>query len=396
MAAPPSCSRPTPALYALTGLAVLGTAWGSALAIALPPQAVVNPAVSGVDHAADRLVWLFTIVFADDTFRLMLAMLFGAGCLRVLGENGQVPARFYAGLGLLLLFGTVHSVILTETDFLRAFAASGLALPILARMNSPALYAVAIGFVGVHTGGGMVVFGSSVVDYYAGRIGTDAALLVERHYGHDAAALEHSLEIGRLGFREYIIARLDSIGPQFRSVLATLPITLAAMALGMALSKDRMFAREWRMFRLQRLAAISGAIALAGLFALAFWASQEGFPAPIVGAAALVLSAPFDLLLALSYAALGMAFFGGRGRIVSGLAAVGQLPLTNYLLTSAVLSIVFASWGLGLFGTLSRTHCAIISLIPAAAMLLWSPLWLRCIQFGPLEWLWCKASRWNA
>ena len=379
---------------ALRGLAVIGIAWMSVYAFALPAQAYRNPIVWGGEGIVDRWVWAASFVFIEDKFRTLFAMLFGAGCLMLLEREQKRPwRRHFARMAVLFLIGIAHSVLLASNDVLRAYALAGLALPFLAQLSHRALYAVAIGFVAVHVGGGMVAFGSSVVDFYAGRMGSDASLFVERNYGADVPALEVALDRGREGFAESVVRRIDIISSQLVAAAGTIPINLAAMALGMALWKDRMLAREWRTFRMQRLAAICAVIAIPMLLLLAWWVSGAGFPGALVGAVALILSAPFDTLLGLSYAALAMAFFSASGAFTKRFAAVGRLALTNYLMTSVILAAIFASWGLGLFGEVSRAEAFASTLIPIAAMLFWSPVWIAHLGHGPFERLWRGATR---
>ncbi len=99
------------------------------------------------------------------------------------------------------------------------------------------------------------------------------------------------------------------------------------------------------------------------------------------------------MALAVSYAGLAMAFLGGPGAVTTRLASAGRLSLTNYLMTSVILSAIFASWGLGLFGEVSRWQAFALGLVPVAAMLLWSPLWTARIGQGPFERLWRPGAR---
>lgn len=99
------------------------------------------------------------------------------------------------------------------------------------------------------------------------------------------------------------------------------------------------------------------------------------------------------MALALSYAALAMAFLGAPGAVTARLASVGRLSLTNYLMTSVILAGVFASWGLGLFGEVSRWQAFALGLVPVAGMLAWSPPWLAKRGQGPFERLWRRAAR---
>ncbi|MFM7376885.1 MAG: DUF418 domain-containing protein, partial [Erythrobacter sp.] len=150
---------------------------------------------------------------------------------------------------------------------------------------------------------------------------------------------------------------------------------------------------EWRTFRLQRVAGLAALVALPALLGLAGVLVTTGFPAALVGPVALMLSAPFDMALALSYAALAMAFLGGSGAAVARLASVGRLSLSNYLMTSVILASVFASWGIGLFGEVTRWQAFAIGLVPVAGMLAWSPLWVAKVGQGPFERLWRRLSR---
>ncbi|MBI1402997.1 MAG: DUF418 domain-containing protein [Porphyrobacter sp.] len=381
------------ALDALRGLAVIGIVGLNVHAFALPGPAYYNPAAFGGDGAADFQVWLASFVFIEDKFRTLFAMLFGVGCL-ILLERGAAHAwrAHFARMAVLLAFGLVHATLLASNDVLRVYALAGLALPLLAGLSGRALLAVSIGLLTVHVGFGLTAFGSAMVDYHTHRAGSDALLWVERNFGADPARLAVLLEQGREGLAERIMRRGSGIPAQLLTLLSALPLNLSAITLGMGLWKAGMLRGEWRTFRLQRLAGVSALIALPGLFALAAWLTATGYPAALVAPVSLVISAPFDMLLAVSYAALAMAFLAEPSPLARTLAAVGRLSLTNYLMTSVILSAIFASWGLGLFGEVTRAQAFALGLVPVAAILLWSPRWVARLGQGPFERLW----RWTA
>lgn len=398
MVAPPSATGRIVELDALRGLAVIGIVWMNVLVFAMPDQAYYNPAAwgpgIGQPEPLDRLAWVVSFVFVEDKFRTLFAILFGASFLMLIDRESDKGWRpHFARMAVLFLIGFVHALLLASNDILRVYALAGLFLPLLAPLSARALYAVAIGLVAVQVGGGIVAFGGSILDFYTGRTGSDAALFVERTFGTNEPAIRGALEQGRETFGERIERRFDGLGGQIRALFLAVPVNLAAMALGMGLWKSRLLVGEWRTFRLQRLAAISAIFALPALFAIASWVSQNGFPGALAGSAALVWSAPFDMALGLAYAALAMAFFTQASVITRSLAAVGRLSLTNYLMTSVVLAGIFASWGLGLFGNVSRVQAIVLGLVPVAIMLAWSPLWLAKFGHGPFERLWRGASR---
>ncbi|MEO1488877.1 MAG: DUF418 domain-containing protein [Pseudomonadota bacterium] len=385
-------------LDALRGFAVIGIAWMNVYVFALPLQAYYNPVVYGGEGAMDRLVWIVSFVFIEDKFRTLFAMLFGAGCLMLherhsAHEDAGRWRPHFARMAVLFVIGLAHAVLFASNDVLRAYALAGMALPLVAGLSSGALYAIAVGCVAVHVGAGMVVFGSGVIDFYASRMSSDAVLFANRNFGDDPAALQYALDLGREDLGARIARRSANLSGQLSAVASSLPINFAAMALGMGLWRDRMLAGEWRTFRLQRLAAICAGVALPGLLALSWWVSDAGFPGALMGPVSLVLSAPFDMLLGLAYAFVLMAVLSSSGLVTRTLAAAGRLSLTNYVMTSVLFAFLFASWGLGLFGQFSRAQAFAISFVPIAAMLAWSPLWLKVFGQGPLERVWRGASR---
>lgn len=386
------------ALDALRGLAVIGIVVMNVHAFALPGPAYYNPLSYGATGPVDYWVWLVSFVFIEDKFRTLFAMLFGVGCLILLERGGAIGQgngwrAHYARMIVLLVIGLVHATLLASNDVLRAYALAGLAVPLLAGLSARALVATALGLVTVHLALGLTALGAPLVDFHVKHWGTDALLWAERQFGRDPAALAMLLEQGREGLGERIMRRSLGIPAQMMTVAASLPLNLAAIALGMGLWKAGMLKGEWRAFWLQRLAAGTALVALPALLGLAAWLVVQGFPAALVGPVALVLSAPFDMLLALSYAALAMAFVSRETRLSRTLAAAGRLSLSNYLMTSVILSAIFAPWGLGLFGEVTRWQALALGLVPIFAMLAWSPLWVARVGQGPFERLWRAGAK---
>jgi uncharacterized protein len=76
-------------------------------------------------------------------------------------------------------------------------------------------------------------------------------------------------------------------------------------------------------------------------------------------------------------------------RLLSPFVAAGRMPLTVYLFTSFVMMwIVFAPWGLGLFGRWGMAGLMTVAAIVIVVELLATNLWLRRFENGPMEWLW--------
>jgi uncharacterized protein len=68
--------------------------------------------------------------------------------------------------------------------------------------------------------------------------------------------------------------------------------------------------------------------------------------------------------------------------------AVGRTALTNYLLQSVIGTLLFYSYGLGLFGKLGPALLLPLTVVLFAAQVALSGWWVARFRFGPVEWLW--------
>ncbi|MES2755771.1 MAG: DUF418 domain-containing protein [Pseudomonadota bacterium] len=72
---------------------------------------------------------------------------------------------------------------------------------------------------------------------------------------------------------------------------------------------------------------------------------------------------------------------------VKVLAPFGRMALTNYLMQSVVMSMVFFGYGLGYWG-MARAWQVLFALGLCALQLVFSTWWLARFRYGPAEWLW--------
>src|SRR5262249_12027455 len=105
----------------------------------------------------------------------------------------------------------------------------------------------------------------------------------------------------------------------------------------------------------------------------------------------------FDrLMVALGHAAVVMLICkSSRAWLLTPLAAVGQMALTNYLSQSAICTTLFYGYGFGWYGKLERYELWYVVLAIWAFQLALSPIWLRIFRFGPMEWLWRSLTYWK-
>ena len=74
---------------------------------------------------------------------------------------------------------------------------------------------------------------------------------------------------------------------------------------------------------------------------------------------------------------------------------VGQMAFTNYLMQSFLCGLTFYGVGFGLFSKLQRYEMYYVVLGVWIVQIIYSHLWLRYFQFGPLEWLWRSLTYWK-
>jgi len=70
----------------------------------------------------------------------------------------------------------------------------------------------------------------------------------------------------------------------------------------------------------------------------------------------------------------------------------GIMALTNYLMQSLICFFIFSGFGFGLYGKLSPSELLLFSLYILSFQWVFSYLWLKKHQFGPMEWVWRKLT----
>ncbi len=381
MSRPPTPTDRIVELDALRGIAVIGIAWMNVYVFALPLQAYYNPAAYGAESVVDYALWAVSFVLVEDKFRTLFAMLFGLG-VALMWERGSGWREHLARMAILFLIGIVHATLLASNDILRVYALAGIVLPLFLRLRGHGLAVAAIAAIAIHLGGGYFWLSGLTTDYFA------------LNYGARPDGIAYALELGREGLADRIMRRISALPASLATVSAAIPINFAAMLAGVALWRSGLLPAGWSRGRALGLIVLCCLIALPALALIAFGTYSLGFDPEAVARNALVVSAPFDLLLGLAYAiGLLVLFTRFRDRLaVRLLAAVGRMSLTNYLITSATFGAIFTSWGLGLFGEVSRSEALAFSLVPIPLMLFWSPLCLKKFGQGPVEQSWRALS----
>lgn len=103
------------------------------------------------------------------------------------------------------------------------------------------------------------------------------------------------------------------------------------------------------------------------------------------------------VLLCLGHASLVLLIY--RSRVVpwlmKGLANVGQMAFTNYLMQSIICTLFFFGYGLGNYNKLSFHQLYYVVGTVWIFQLIFSAIWLKYFQFGPFEWAWRSLTYWK-
>ena len=104
------------------------------------------------------------------------------------------------------------------------------------------------------------------------------------------------------------------------------------------------------------------------------------------------------VFISLGHASLLMLIYrlGVARFLMKGLANVGQMAFTNYLMQSIICTLFFFGYGFGNYDKLRFHQLYFVVIAVWIFQLIFSAIWLRYFKFGPLEWVWRSLTYWKA
>jgi uncharacterized protein len=390
------------------GIAVMGILAMNIVAFAWPFPVYVNPAAGAGATGIDLASWVGSFLCVDGKMRGLFSILFGASTLLVIQQataSGRGGARaHYARMAVLLLFGLAHFYLLWFGDILVGYALAGMVLYWMRNLGVTKLVALGASLVLVSMlmmsmmGGPALIAANPATPPDAVAQLSEVSREVDKMAGTDSPMIASETALYRSDYativaHRFVEKRWDPLVGSFFFLFESLGL----MLFGMALFKSGFLTGEWTSKRYIRWATIPAIIALPALAALAWWQMTSGFQSAVVFMSSMALSVPFDILMAIAWAAV-IILWAAAGPVTglrARVAATGRMAFTNYLTTSLVMTTLFYGYGFGQFGQVNRAALWLPVLGMWAAMLLWSKPWLDRYRYGPLEWLWRSLSRGN-
>jgi len=328
------------------------------------------------DGRWNHWVDLFVGGFLEFKALTIFSVLFGVG-VAIQAERaafGSVGVQLFLIRRMLCLFvlGTAHLFLIWNGDILALYAICGLLLVPAVRLPWPVLVFVGVVFIALQ----------EVVSFDL-NLPTGAAA---------SAAISYTRQIyGDAGFFAILQFRWKEAWSLMIPLIISVSLrTTGLMYLGMGAWRSGVL-REPKRNRGVLISVLSIAICVGVPTTIndisVRSTGQSLWPA---------LRAPHvdaSILLALAYVCgLLLWLTPKRAATVPGLAAIGRMALTNYVLQSVVLTFLFYGYGIGLFGRIGSAAAAALGALIYALQVVLSQRWLQRFRFGPLEWLWRSLS----
>lgn len=401
----------------LRGFSLLGILLLNIVSFGLPFAAYMNPSVAGGAEGINLTTWLTAMTLWDGKMRCIFSMLFGASAWLLLsraeerGEGIHAADIYYRRTMWLIVIGLVHAHLIWAGDILYGYGVIGLLLFPLRNLKPKTLIVTGLVLIGLHSlqgiGAGIGIAEmaqkAKVAEQKPQPSAEDKKAITEwtalrEMFAPAPGEVQKEIETHRGGWIGNLVRRSGEAAMfEFTMFFQFLFLDVLAMQiLGLGLAKAGVFdaVLSYRSY---------AAMVLGGLLLgapLNYWVAQQwrasGFAIPEYFTYVGTSADPGRLLVALAYVGLIMMACKAGWRWLTGpLAAVGRMALTNYLLTSILMTLFFNGYGLGNFARLERHQLYWVVAGMWTINLVLSPIWLSYFRFGPAEWMWRSLTYWE-
>lgn len=391
----------------LRGFSLLGILLMNIVAFGLPFAAYMNPSIYGADSPAALTTWLWVQTLFEGKMRCLFSMLFGTSAIILLeraerrGAGIEAADIYYRRTMWLIGIGLLHAYLIWSGDILYAYGVVGLLLFPLRKLSAKALIVTGTVIILVHSlqnvGAG---FGIAEMREKA-KTDPKAAeeyKQIQTMFEPSREEVEKQVAAHRGGWVSNLVVRAGEAAMfEFTMFFQFMFLdVLGMLIMGMGLAKAGVFDAS-------RSSGFYALLAAAGFgvgVPLNYWAASQwmagGFQTPAFFTYLASTADPGRFSVAIGYAGLIMlACRAGWRWLTAPLAAVGRMALSNYLLTSILMTLFFNGYGLGYFGKFQRHELYWVVAGMWVINLVWSPLWLRRFRYGPAEWAWRSLTYWQ-
>lgn len=327
----------------------------------------------------DLIVFTWLDIFVQGSFYPIFAMMFGYGMV-IMQERSKIKGTSFWKISIrrltaLMLIGIIHAFLIWYGDILITYAIMGLLLLLFLRFSGPILLGIGIGL------------------YFLPQLLISALLILASFLNEgtladftDVVSLQISAEIYTNGtFWEIAAQRYadwsinNSFGAMMQYVFLILPLMLigAGAAKLNWLRRANKQKRKWILILVIAL-PLGLAIKMLPLYTIptiSIQYVQDIIGGPILGIA---YAAAIVLLMNSSIAA----------KLFKPLASAGRMSITIYLMQSVIGTLIFYSYGFGLYGQISMSTATWLAVAIYVIQVIIAGIWLSKFRYGPVEKLW--------
>jgi uncharacterized protein len=411
---------------ALRGFAILGILLMNIPGLGLPGPVGFDPSVLNEYGTINFKVWHFIEWFPEGTQRAIFSMLFGAGILLFTTRQEQrIPgvrsADYYMRRQLwLLVFGLVNIyVLLWWGDILFDYACYGMIMYTFRRLSPKAMFiAAGICFLlmtardnrdfykdkaTIHRGEVVQAIDTTKVkltESQKERLGAMTEFKEKSSHESKVKRMETAIRKTTGSYEDLYETRTDIylnralIGYGYMGIWDV----LSFMFLGMAFFKTGVLTGQAPV-RLYWIMAIVGlglglTLSYLRLRPMIYYQFNWFEYTKHVNFESYTLS---RLLRSLGIFATIMLLYksGWFKWLFALMRPVGQMAFTNYLTQSLICGIIFYGVGFGMTGKMERHEVYYVVGAVWVVQIIWSHIWLRYFNFGPLEWCWRSLTYWK-
>lgn len=382
-------SRRLQSIDVLRGVAILGILPMNMQLFAMIDGAFLNPYACEWTDNLNVGVWVFLHVCIGHKDLAIFSMLFGAGIIMAGARDETTDHRaaklHFRRMGVLFFLGLIHAYLIWPGDILVTYAVCGCLVYAFRRVRPSLL--LLLGALAYAVPMALLLAAQFLVP----QLTEDQAASIYSIFSPTPAQTAAHYEIYRGSWLQQLPDRaMAAVGVQTLIFVAGMGWVAGGMMLvGMGLHRLEVFSarRSDRFYTLLMLAAAVIGLPLIIVGVLLNFGAHWRAEYSLFGGR-LFSECAFPIM-ALGWIGLLMLICKhGKFRILTGgLAAVGRMALTNYLMHSIICSLIFYGHGLGMVGRIDRVGQLLIAVAIWIAQLAYSPLWLRRFQFGPVEWL---------
>ncbi len=425
---PVSAAERISSIDLLRGFSLMGILVMNITDFALPgfdyayPLATVKPVFNGPHWHLNTAVWVLRWMLAEGKMRALFSMLFGAGVILLTARAqergaGIRAADIYTRRNMwLVLFGMLHCYLIWNGDILYLYGVSALIFLFPFRNLKPKTLLWTAGIVlllntlGVQMG---QTFGNIAAKKSADKVSAllaqhkpitedQAATLKSWHdaqnsWRPDDKKLYKTIHAHQHGWLSQGADAKDAFQGETMGAYLGWGDWFGLMLLGMALYRMGFFSLKCST----RTYVLTAIIGLGISWSLTLWGCfysiRHGFD---IISTAVVLQWPYDITRvsgALGNAAVLLLLMrAGLFRwLLARVAAVGQMALSNYILTSLCMktAFVWGPWHLYGYVEYYKLYYAVAAMW--ITNMVFSTIWLRFFRFGPIEWCWRSLTYWK-